>query len=216
MSFDSLHFKIVGPSPPPRNYCKEMDSLLKVFGQEGFVKVPKKRRASCTSRKDTKQCWSKWPPIKSCHIAWLAELISCTSLNEVDRNGWNILHHLFHIVTCSELAAWICHTMNRPYIPNLAGDLRRALTQLTTGTTPNQWAPCHFLCQDSDSNNEKSLLIYSMLRRKVLLPTDFDIRNDKVFFFKPITPCPSYVRIRYTHRMTRLQATHLRRNELRM
>ena len=102
-------------------------------------------------------------------------------------------------LTCSELAAWICHTMNGQCIPQLAGDLRRALRQLTTGTMPNQWAPCHFLCQDSDSREEKSQLVDFMLRRGILLPTDFDVRNDKVFYFKPLSPRPSYIHTYKVH-----------------
>ena len=85
---------VVTLPPRPRDYRTQMHPLLRIFDLEGFVELPDHSKDSDTSSKATKQCDWNWPPSDRQHIAWLAELISCKSLNEVDDNGWNIMHHL--------------------------------------------------------------------------------------------------------------------------
>jgi len=99
--------------------------------------------------------------------------------------------------------------------PKLPGKLCEAMLQTTADAPamPNGWTPCHFLCKDFDVMDHKVDLIEHMFWNQVLKKADFEIPNDKVFFFQThLTPPLIYST--YTHRMTRLPATHLIRNEL--
>ena len=107
------------PLPRPRNYNRIAIPLLKILDQEGYVEIPEQSNTSDTATKVTKQCYEQWPPANLQHICWLAEVIGCKSLNDLDSQGWNIMHHLFNNVSVCALCSYICYNMDHARFPTL-------------------------------------------------------------------------------------------------
>jgi len=158
-------------------------SLLQVFNTCGYLDLPSQNRSSQTSSVGARQEKNKWPPDHHQHICWLASLVSCTSCTEVDEQGWNIYHHLFHTISSSELSAKIAANLAKKSFPKLQGDMRDAMRQKTRGSTPRDWTPVHFLCDRSDRQQQKVSIAKELLEAGVLQLSDFNEPNDKVFYF---------------------------------
>ena len=67
--------------------------------------------------------------------------------------------------------------------PKLEGSIRCALQQRTRGMTPYRWTPLHFLCHNADNDHRKATVVQALLDKGLVLPTDFDVENDKVYLF---------------------------------
>ena len=112
-----------------------------------------------------------------------------------DYKGWNLLHHLFAGLIASKLAANIVANMADSSQGMLEGDMRMAMRQKTTGFDPLGATPAHLLCEGSDAGFRKKELIEKLLDAGILVIRDFDIPNNKVFFFGwsfPLVPKIQY------------------------
>ena len=128
---------VVTLPPRPRDYRRQMvDGLLQVFNARGYLHLPMQSRSSQTSSVATRQNQANWPPEEHQHICWLASLISCESDTDVDEQGWNIYHYLFHSVSSSLLSAKIAANLADKSFPKLQGNMRHAMGQKTQGSTP--------------------------------------------------------------------------------
>ena len=160
-----------------------VDGLLQVFNARGYLHLPMQSRSSQTSSVATRQKQDNWPPEEHQHICWLASLVSCTSCTEVDEQGWNTYHHLFHSVSSSLLSAKIAANLAVKSVPTLQGNMRHAMGQKTQGSTPYGWTPVHFLCDRSDRQQQKVSIAKDLLQAGVLQLSDFNEPNDKGFYF---------------------------------
>ena len=145
--------------------------------------MPNHSTNSATSTASTKQHVHRLPPLEDQHIVWLAEVLSCKSLTDVDERGWNIVHHLFQCIVQSVLAFNIVRNMCDRGKPMLNGSMGRAMLQKTTGQDPHGWTPVQFLCHNSDTDFRKNELIVALLDSGRLLIADFDVTDDKVLSF---------------------------------
>jgi len=132
-----------------QDYCKQMINLQKVFASKGYMNPPQDSRKSPTSSASTQQDIDA--PEKQ-HICWLAELVGCKSLDDVDQDGWNLRHHLFQCMSASILACNIVENMASSRFAKLKANMRRAVQQKTTGSMPIGCTPVHLLCTNSDTD----------------------------------------------------------------
>ena len=117
-------------------------------------------------------------------IAWLAEVVGCDKLDQVDEKGWNLLHHLCHLASSSTLAIEILWNMVSPHKgAMLEGDMRAAMRQQTTGQGGTGSTPAFFLCTNSDTERKKALLIKRLLNKGSWEIGDFEHANETVTFF---------------------------------
>ena len=103
-----------------------MTNLLDVFQRKGYLTVPSQSERSQTSIAATWQHEDAFPPAEHQHLGWLAEILACESWADQDNKGWNIMHHLFHAVRSSTLAADI--------VANLANRCKKCSNGLGIGT----------------------------------------------------------------------------------
>ena len=189
---ETAHFQFAKASEVClRDYSREMRPLLQLFKEKGYVRLPPQSENSSTSLSGTKQYPSKFPENNRINLKWLAECLGCSSVTHVDNKGWNIVHHVMHIIPSSDLALDIALKIGDRAADMPSGDIRMAMKQRTTGFQPYQATPVHMLCTNSDSHYKKLDLIKILLKRGVLEITDFDQKNDKVFAFsfKELSHC---------------------------
>ena len=122
--------------------------------------MPSQSERSKTSIAATWQHEDAFPPAEHQHLGWLAEILACESWADQDNKGWNIMHHLFHAVRSSMLAANIVADLANRWQklskwPRYRDQVRIAMQQTTTGEDPHGFTPLHFLCQDSDHSYRK-------------------------------------------------------------
>ena len=147
-----------------------------------FLDPPLHSKNSQTTTAATTQHVANFPPDHFQHLEWLGQLLSCKSVDATNDKGWNILHHLFQMVSPSILAANIVRNMASREYPSLPGDMRIAMAQKTTGPDPPGWTPLHFLCQDCDHHFKKRDLLCALLDSEVVMIREFDIPDGQVFF----------------------------------
>ena len=103
------------------------------------------------------------------------------------------MHHLFHAVKSSTLAAnivadlanrWTRFSNNRWY----PDQMRTAMQQKTSGEAPHGYTPLHFFCQDSDINYRKAYLADRLLKSGAVRINEFDYVNDQVSAFSLALP----------------------------
>ena len=159
-----------------------------------IMQPPPQSRDSDSSGNYTRCNMQHWPPIEKRHIAWLGEVLSCKRIDIQDKRGFNILHHVCKHSSSCPLMLYIIRMLTNDDMPTLEGSFRTAVEQCTKHTTPNHWTPLHFLCQNADKDQQKASVVKALLDKKLVLPTDFDVRNDRVYvsfsFLKGLTPSP--------------------------
>ena len=86
-------------------------SLLQIFEEKRFLLPPQQSKRSTTSIAATKNYPENYPEPHRRVIKWLAEVVGCDRLDQVDEKGWNLLHHLCHLASSSTLAIEILWNM---------------------------------------------------------------------------------------------------------
>ena len=159
-------------------------SLLQIFEEKGFLLRPQQSKRSATSMAATKNYPYNYPEQDRRVIAWLAEVVGCDKLDQVDEKGWNLLHHLCHLASSSTLAIEILWNMaTGKEGAMLEGDMRAAMSQLTTGQCGTGSTPAFFLCTNSDTKFKKAPLIRDLLHQGIWKIGDFEYENEEVAFF---------------------------------
>ena len=98
------------------------------------------------------------------------------------------MHHLFHAVKSSTLAANIVDDLADRWTrlsekPWYLDQMRTAMQQKTSGEVLHGYTPLHFFCHDSDINYRKANLADSLLRSGAVFISEFDYVNDQVSAF---------------------------------
>ena len=100
------------------------------------------------------------------------------NVDDRDKKGKNILHHLFTSAKYCTMCAEVLMNAFTDEFPRLKGNYRKAISHKVKHGTPTGWNPFHVLCHGSDHLLMQVNIVKVMLDNKFATVQDFDSSFD--------------------------------------
>ena len=170
----------------PRFVCLGGRTFASHLAEQGWIKIPQRCEGQETLPTATINHIVNFPSPEKRTLQIFAATFGFYNVEDTDKDGKNILHHLYSATKYCALAGHIAVEMFSQHEGRMPGDYKKAMSQTVTGEKPFGWTPLHILLHNSDILMVQRDIVERLLDNDIVDISAFDATTDSkviVFFF---------------------------------